>query len=126
MDIIYTSIKNAINSCIGKDLDYSKIYEMSTIIFNPITQSVTGQCTNANLGIITECKVYSLNPIKFFFIPPGCTYLLSFIDANPEKPVVLGFDISFPGIIAKATFAPDNTAPTPLPVTGSALITQTI
>jgi hypothetical protein len=124
MDIIFQTIKNAVVNAIGKDIDYSKSYEMVAIVFNPITQTITGQCTNSKLGIIVEAKVYSLNPIKLFFVPPGCPYLLSFIDADPSKPYVLGFDMSFPGIIAKATLAADPSATTPLTASGGALITQ--
>lgn len=126
MDLIFDTIKQSILKVVGRDIDYSKSYQMSCILFNPVSQTITGQNIDGKFGIITEAKIYTCNPIKYLAIPPLTPYILSFINADPSKPFVLGIDNFFPGVIAKLTLQPDPAAAVPLPISGSALLIQTI
>ena len=118
MDVIFETIKKAVKSLYGDQIDYSKTYKMSCIAFNPLTQSITGQSVSDKFNLIVEAPLYGIG-IWYTVIVPGTEYLLTFEDANPSKPVAIGLRFATPGQIG---MYPQATTPGQ-PITDSIPIT---
>jgi len=120
---IESAITSIVKQLFGKDINYSKVYLMQTIVLNPVTQALTGISISGEFSQVFECKIYSIG-LKFLMVPPGTPFLMGFINADPTQPYVAGFDMSFPGISHKTTISP-GTEGTPLPAGGSAIFINT-
>lgn len=97
MDSILETIKLIVQRTYGKDIDYSKTYKMSCIVFNPATQSITGQSYDDKFNMIVESPLYGFG-FTYLFIPPATEYALTFINSDPTQPIAIGLR-AMPGII---------------------------
>ena len=110
MDLVFETIKKAIKSLYGNQIDYSKTYRMSCVAFNPLTQSITGQAFDSTFNLIVEAPLFGLG-IWFTTILPGTEYLLTFESADPGKPIAHGLRFLTPGQVGIYPTSPTPGSP---------------